>query len=202
MPQTLESLFLGEALGTDPVTTCSRCKSMISGCKFCSSDKALCSAQEEVEYRYLKDNCKFEASVGKLLAKYPWSQDPKILQDNGAQALAFQCKLEARQRKEGTFLQYAKCFQDMIDKHVVSEISPQELEAWPGPVNWNTHHNVLKDSATTPVRLVSNSSFPNGSTAFNELLVKGPKKLIAFFNIIRFRGYHVALVGDISKAYN
>ena len=41
VPQTRESFFLGEALGTDPVRICSKCKSMISGSKFCFSDKAL-----------------------------------------------------------------------------------------------------------------------------------------------------------------
>ena len=62
---------------------------------------------------------------------------------------------------------------------------------------------MLKDSATTPVRLVSNSSFANGSTNLNDLLVKGPNTLNCLFsNILRFRGYEVALVGDISKAYN
>ena len=91
----------------------------------------------------------------------------------------------------------------MIDRNVVSEISPLELKAWNGPVNWNTHHDVLKDSTTTPIRLVSNSSFPNGSTALNDLLVKGPNTLNCLFtNLVRFRGYEVALVGDISKAYN
>merc|ERR1712121_477475 len=63
--------------------------------------------------------------------------------------------------------------------------------------------DVLKDSVTTPVRLVSNSSFPNGSTALNELLLKGPNTLNCLFsNLVRFRSYQVALVGDISKAYN
>merc|ERR1712121_362037 len=62
---------------------------------------------------------------------------------------------------------------------------------------------VLKDSVTTPVRLVSNSSFPNGSTTLNDLLVKGPNTLYCLFtNLVRFRGYDIALVGDISKAYN
>ena len=91
----------------------------------------------------------------------------------------------------------------MIDRNVVSEITPVELQAWKGPVNWNTHHDVLKDSATTPVRLVSNSSFANGSTNLNNLLVKGPNTLNCLFtNLVRFRGYEIALVGDISKAYN
>ena len=197
----MESFFLGETLGSDPIPSCSSCKSVFNECKFCSFESALCSAQDELEYRYLKDNCKFEASVGRLVSKYPWSSDPAILQDNGSQALVFQCKLEARQLKENTFVEYAKCFQDIID--VVSKISPLELKAWKGPVNLNTHHDVLKDSTTTPIRLVSNSSFSNGSTALNDLLVKGPNTLNCLFtNLVIFRGYEVALVGNISKAYN
>ena len=91
----------------------------------------------------------------------------------------------------------------MIDRNVVSEILPHKLEAWSGPVNLNTHHDVLIYSATTPVRLVSNSSFPNESTPLNELILNGPNTLNCLLsNIIRFRGYQVALVGDISKAYN
>ena len=75
----------------------------------------------------MKDNCKFEASIGHLVCKYPWVADPDILQDNGAAALAFQKKLEAKQLKENTFTEYAKCFQDMINRNVVSEITPLEL---------------------------------------------------------------------------
>ena len=101
------------------------------------------------------------------------------------------------------FAKYDKCSQDMLDKNIVSEISRLELKEWNVPVNWNIYHDVLKDSTTTPIRLVSNSSFPNGSTALNDLLVKGPNTLNCLFtNLVRFRGYEVALVGDISKAYN
>ena len=69
----------------------------------------------------------------------------------------------------------------MIDRNIVSEISPLELKVWNGPVNWNTHYEVLKDSTTKPIRLVSNSSFSNGSTALNDLLVKGPNTLNCLF---------------------
>ena len=87
-------------------------------------------------------------------------------------------------------MEYAKCFQDMIDRFVVSEISPLELKVWNGPVNWNTHHDVLKYSTTTPITLVSNSSFPNQSTVLNDLLVKGPNTLNCLFtNLVRFRVY-------------
>ena len=124
VPHTRESFFLGEALGTENTPTCTSCRSVINNCKFCSSETALCSAQEELEYRFLKDNCKYEASIGHLVCKYPWVADPNILQDNGAAALAFQKKLEAKQLKENTFTEYAKCFQDMINRNVVSEITP------------------------------------------------------------------------------
>ena len=62
----------------------------------------------------MKDNCKFEAPIGKLVSKYPWVADPAILQDNGAAALAFQKRLEVKQLMESTFSEYARCFQDMI----------------------------------------------------------------------------------------
>ena len=40
---TSESSFWGEAFGTDLVPTYSRCKYLLNGCKFCSSNKAICS---------------------------------------------------------------------------------------------------------------------------------------------------------------
>ena len=50
---------------------------------------------------------------------------------------------------------------------------------------------------------MSNSSFPNESTALNDLLVQGPNTLNCLFtNLVRLRGYEVALVREISKAYN
>ena len=62
---------------------------------------------------------------------------------------------------------------------------------------------MLKDSALTPVRLVSNSSFRNGHTSLNGCLAKGPNTLNDLFdNMVKFRAYEVAVAGDISKAYN
>ena len=65
-------------------------------------------------------------------------------------------------------------------------IPSQELEAWDGAVNWNTHQDVLKDSITTPVMVVSNYSIKNGNTTLNNLLVKGLNILNCLFrNIIK-----------------
>ena len=50
---------------------------------------------------------------------------------------------------------------------------------------------------------MSNFYIPNRSTTQNDLLFKGPNTLNCLFkSLARFRGFEVALVGDISKAYN
>ena len=92
----------------------------------------------------------------------------------------------------------------MVSRNVVSEISQAEMSAYTGPINYITHHEVYKPgSLLTPVRLVSNSSFRNGSTNLNDVTVKGPNTLADLFNnLFKFRSYQVTLVFDITKAYN
>ena len=92
----------------------------------------------------------------------------------------------------------------MINSGGISDISQNEVSAYRGPVNYSTHHDVFKPgSLSTPVRLVSNSSFKNGTTNLNDLTVKGPNTLADIFeNLFKFRSYQVTLIFDISKAYN
>ena len=86
----------------------------------------------------------------------------------------------------------------------MEKISSQEDSQYSGPVNWITHYKVHKPgSLSSPVRLVSNSSFRNGKTNLNDLMVKDPNTLADLFsNPLKFRGYEVGLVYDITKAYN
>ena len=65
----------------------------------------------------------------------------------------------------------------MIARGVVLKISKEEIDSYSGRSNFIVHSEVYKDSNTTPVRLVSDSSFKNGSTSLNEVLVKGPNCL-------------------------
>ena len=93
--------------------------------------------------------------------------------------------------------------QDRLDKRVIAKISPLELKAGNVTVNSNTHHGVLKDSATSPIKLESYSSFPNGFIALTNLMVKGQNTLDNLFpNIIEFSDYEMAPAGSISKAVN
>merc|ERR1712112_725435 len=100
--------------------------------------------------------------------------------------------------------QYFRKFKDILKRGVVSEITQQEISAYSGPVNYITHHEVYKPSSlSTPIRLVSNSSFKNGKTNLNDICVKGPNTLADIFeNLLKFCSYQVALIFNITKAYN
>ena len=92
----------------------------------------------------------------------------------------------------------------MLERNVVFELTQAKMSAYTGPINYITHHEVYKPgSLSTPVCLVSNSSFKNGSTNLNEITVKGPNTLADIYNnLFKFRSYQVALVFDITKVYN
>ena len=125
-----------------------------------------------------------------------------MLIDNGKDAKACQVSQERRQIRNKTHDQYVEQFNDMLKHGVVSEITQQEISPYTGLVNYITHHEVYKPgSLSTPVRLVSNSSFRNGSTNLNDITVKVPNTLADMYdNLFKFRSYEVALVFDITKA--
>ena len=144
---------------------CTHCKVRMAECHICSSDTAILTANEEEEYNILKEHVTLDELSGHLQAKYPFKKDPVILTDNSKEAKACQVSQEKRQLRNNIHSQYVKQFTDMLDRGVVSEISQGEIAAYTGPVTYITHHEIYKPgSMSTPVRLVSNSSFKNGST--------------------------------------
>ena len=128
-------------------------------------------AHQEEEYKTLKLHCQFDHDKGCLMAKYSFSRDPSILVDIGPNALALQERQEKQQIKKGTHAKYMEQFKDIIAQEVISKVTPEELRAYQGPVSYITHQEVFKDSAMTPVRVVSNSSFQNGNTTLNESMI-------------------------------
>ena len=203
-PALKDMFFQGEALGASPIERCTQCKLSVSKCRFCNGDSSAMTAKEEEEYNIMNDHMTYNDTEGHLEAKYPFSKDPSILVNNWKEAKACQVNQEKRQLREGTHEQYVEQFEDMLRRKVISLVTDAELSTYKGPVNYITHHAVHKPgSLSTPIRLVSNSSFRNGSTNLNDTLVKGPNTLADLFsNLIKFRSYQLALVFDITKAYN
>ena len=118
---------------------------------------------EEEEYNILKEHVMLNETSGYLQAKYPFKKDPAILIDNRKEAKGCQISQERCQLKNDTHSQYVKQFRDMVERNVVSKLTQAEMSAYNGPINYITHHEVYKPgSLSTPVCLVSNSSFKNG----------------------------------------
>ena len=90
-----------------------------------------------------------------------------------------------------------------LDKQTFVQLSDDELKNYDGPINYITTTISLKDSATTPLRICTNSSFKNGKYSLNDLIPKGPNSLNDMLAVtIRFRSYPHAVAFDLSKAYN
>ena len=77
------------------------------------------------------------------------------------------------------------------------------MDDYQGPTQYISHHPVLKDSVSTPCRMVTNSSFPNGGSSLNQCLAAGPNSLNSMLGVLlRFRCREVAFQFDLKKAYN
>ena len=104
--------------------------------------------------------------------------------------------------KDGLYSAYNEQIKSQLDRGVDIKMSQEEMEAWSGPCQFITHHAVLKDSVTTPVRVVSNSSFNNRGNSLNSYLATGPNSLNPMLDVmLRVRCYPVALQFDMAKAY-
>ena len=166
--------FQAEELGASPVERCISCKTALKDCRLCSSEIALLSAREMEEYNVLRDHAEKDDTTGRLHVRYPFNTDPSCL--------------IKKQLKQGINKEYIQQFQDMVDRGVVSKIDQEELGLYQGPSNWIIHHEVYKDSNTTPVC----SSFKNGNTSLNDILVKGPNSLLGIYgNLVKFRSYEI-----------
>ena len=77
------------------------------------------------------------------------------------------------------------------------------MESWTGLCQYITHHGVFKDPVSTPLRVVTNSSFNNKGNSLNSCLASGPNSLNPMLDVmLRFKAYLVAVHFYLSKAYN
>ena len=107
--------------------------------------------------------------------------------------------------RDGTLDFYNSELQKFIDRGALRKLSQDEIESYGGPVSYVTHHGVAKPgSATTPLRIVTNSSLRNRNANLspNQCMQEGPNALSSLLEVLLgFRMYEVALVYDMSKAY-
>ena len=98
---------------------------------------------------------------------------------------------------------YNKQVREILDRKAAVKLTKQEIDEYEGPHQYISHHAVLKDSISTPVRMVTNSSFNNGGQSLNSCLAAGPNSLNPMLSVLlRFRCWECAMQYDLKKAYN
>ena len=198
----LEKDFLkAEGLGVEAPRRCKKC----SGCNDCSFRGRQMSQKEAAEYRLIEEGLTFDDKVGRLRVKYPFIDDPRKLSNNYKQVVRISESEERKLAKENLTEVANKLFNKMIDIGAVAEMTKAETDMWDGPIHYlSIQHVIDLSSATTPLRLVTNSSLEDPVTgiSLNSILAKGPKVLNDMFEILlRFRMYAKGLISDVSKAY-
>ena len=123
------------------------------------------------------------------------------MSDSRKQAISMADQLERRLSKNGGLEAYNDEIKNYVERGVIREISKEEMESWSGGVNYISHHGVFKkSSATTKLRIVSDSSLDNDGrgVSLNSCLPKGPNSLSSLVEVsVTFRGYENVVCWDL-----
>jgi hypothetical protein len=138
---------------------------------------------------------------GRYCAKLPWKSNP--LPTNEAVARGRTRSTVRRLAKDPKMLQtYSELINEQLKRGFIERVPNPEPPN--GYCHYIPHHAVLKDSPTTPIRIVYDCSCsPNADQAsLNSCLSTGPD----IFNdmtaiLVRFQCYQYSLTADIGKAF-
>ena len=199
-PAFTPEFWESDGLGVLPPRKCTRCRQCAERGE-CSETHYQMTLKEEAELKLIKDNV--EIVDGQIRVSYPFIKNPSCLPNNRYAAVKVANRLWQSLKKEGLLESYHDEMRKYIERGTFVKLTDEEISTYEGPHQWISHHGVLKSSVTTPLRVVTNSSFDNGGHSLNSCLAKGPNSLNDMNQImLRFRCYPVACLFDLSKAYN
>ena len=195
-----QDFFEKDLMGVTSSRVCERCLTCLES-GTCSEHVQQRTRKEQAELDLIKGN--MEIRAGEVWCKYPFVKDPSFLPNNRGSAIKVAEKVRKDLKRDSMLEAYDVQIKQILDRNAAVKLTKQEKAEWDGPFQYITHHPVLKDSVTTPVRMVTNSSFNNGGSSLNECLVSGPNSLNPMLDVLlRFRAYESVCVYDLSKAYN
>lgn len=181
---------------------CGSCK-----CGKCPIRGHTYSFREQQELEIIQNNLQYDKERQAWITTYPWISDPKLLPDNYKAVLATLRNTEKTLLKRGEAWTkiYSDQIADMEERGAARRLSSDELQSWRGPKFYISHLAVENaKSASTPVRIVFNSSQKFGGQSLNDSLAKGPDSYMTSLLgiILRWREGSSVLIGDIKKMFN
>ena len=199
-PSLTPEFWEAEGMGVLPPPRCDSCKGCMSTGP-CSEKQYQYGVKKQAELELIKSKTKLVD--GEVWCDYPFIKDPACLPFNRATVVKVAERVERDVMKDGLHAAYNDQIRSFLERGVAVKLSTDEMESWTGPCQYITHHAVLKDSVTTPVRIVTNSSVNNCGNSLNSCLATGPNSLNPMMDVmLRFRCYQIALQMDLAKAYN
>ena len=193
------NFWSSEELGITPARACSNCQN----CKDCSFISSQLSFQEQNEFEVISNNLKYDQKQERWVAKYPLTKSTDLIAGTKNGAMKMLGSLEKRLQKANLIEEYKGQIEDFINRGVITKMTTQQEK---NQDHYFIPHNFVckEGSSTTPVRLVTNSSYkgPHGYS-LNDIVMKGPPSLNNLLHILlRFRGHKLGLVADLSKMYH
>ena len=199
-PELLPDYWSSDQLSVLPPRRCDRCMQCADKGR-CSEQHQLRTLKEEAELKMISD--RVEVRDGGVHVQYPFIKDPHILPPNRPVVVKIAEKLWRDLTRDGLLDQYHAEMRKYMERGTFVKLTQREMDEYEGPHQWITHHGVIKGSVSTPLRVVTNSSFNNRGNSLNSCLPRGPNSLNDLFNItIRFRSYEKVFGYDLAKAYN
>ena len=196
LDKILESFLDRESLGTQCYPKCGNCQ-----CKKCPIGTNNYTIEEGRELKMIEEGLKYDPFRKEWTAHYPWTKNPAQLLNNFRAVFGRLKSTEKRLQKVGD--EYAETYHkqivDMIERNVARKLSTEEIEN-AEVVQYVPHHEVLKPSKSTPIRIVFNSSAKFMGQSLNDYWAKGPCMMNDLYSILlRFRQYCVEMFGQVDK---
>ena len=180
-PSLTPEFWESENMGVLPPPRCDTCL----GCMktgTCSERYQILSTKQQAELDLIRSKMRLEK--GEVWCGYPYVKNPACLSDNRRAVERVAVKVERGLIKDGLHDVYNKEILSQLERGVAVKLSDKEMEDWCGPFQYITHHAVLKDSKTTPVRVVTNSSFNNAGSSLNSCIARGPNSLNPMLHVM------------------
>ena len=187
-------------MGVEPPRRCGKCRK----CKDCAFMGRGLSQLAQYESQVMESKIVYDSVAKVFRVTYPFTEDPKILPVNLTQVTKIALREENRLIRTGLLDSFNRELDKMLQHGALEEIFEHDLERWAGPKHYvSLQHVVNEDSATTPLRIVTNSSLSDRKgVSLNSILMKGHESLSDQWDVLsRWRTYETALCSDVTKAY-
>ena len=202
--------WMGDQLGLNLEPKCRTCLKA-PPCKQCRVLNMPITFREQEESEVIRNTLTFDYENKEVRVTYPYLRNiweifaPNKTNRPLAEKMAITLKKSLE--KDNLLHEYTEnSFLEMEGRGAIRELSQEEMDEWESagnPINYCSHHAVLKDSKTTKCRSVCNSSLSHNGTTLNASLPKGPSALTNLLHVLmRFRSKPYLVISDLTKAYN